>query len=355
MVGCVLTRDGEVIGKRWHRRFGGLHAEVEAIEDAGGKEAVRDAVAYVTLEPCCIHGKTPPCTGELIDAGVVRVVAGCSDPNPDVAGRGFQLLADAGVDVVVGVMQREAEQLIAPFHKLQTERRPWVLAKWAMTLDGKIAAHDGTSKWISGEASRKVVQRLRGRMDAIMVGRRTAQLDDPLLTARLAGARVTARIVLDSEGQLSPQSRLVQSIQDAPVVLATGPMAPAYRLEALESRGVEVLRFSSPSRQERLTQLLNELGRRGATNVLCEGGGEMLGSLLAGGQIDEVHAFVAPKLLGGEASSSPLAEAGFRSIGDAVLLRGLATERLGDDIYIHGRIIHGETLQQSTRVTRPKS
>src|SRR4051812_33330730 len=184
MVGCVIVNDGEVVGEGWHQQFGGPHAEVHALKAAGG--GGKGATMFVTLEPCCHQGKTPPCTDAIIAAGILRVVTALRDPFPQVAGGGLKRLAAAGIDVELGLGESDVQQLNAPYLKLVTTGRPWVIAKWAMTLDGKIATRSGYSKWVSGDASRQVAHELRGRVDAIMVGRKTAQLDDPLLTARPA-------------------------------------------------------------------------------------------------------------------------------------------------------------------------
>ncbi len=200
MVGCVLVRDGNVVGEGWHQRFGGPHAEVVALQAAGGD--ARGATAYVSLEPCCHHGKTPPCTQALIDAGVARVVIAMHDSFAEVAGGGVKQLREAGIEVTVGLLDDEARQLNAPYLKLIEQGRPWVIAKWAMTLDGRIASKTGSSQWISGEASRAIGHGLRGRVDAIIVGRGTAAADDPLLTTRLSDGnkppRTATRVVFES-------------------------------------------------------------------------------------------------------------------------------------------------------------
>ena len=308
MVGCVIVRDGEILGRGYHQKFGGPHAEVEAIRDAG--EATTGADAYVTLEPCCHQGKTGPCTQALIKAGVARVFVGCEDPNPQVAGQGIAALKEAGIEVVAGVMQDQAKRLIAPFAKLITTGRPWVIAKWAMTLDGKIASYSGSSQWISGEQSRQFVHQLRGQVDGILVGRRTAELDDPLLTARPAGPRTATRIVLASRATLSTDSRLFQSLDEAPLLIATTSQAPAEKCQSLQDRGAEVLVLAGEQRAEQMTALLDELGSRQMTNVLVEGGSAVLGTLLDLKAIDEVHVFVAPKILGGAGAPSPIGGAG---------------------------------------------
>jgi diaminohydroxyphosphoribosylaminopyrimidine deaminase/5-amino-6-(5-phosphoribosylamino)uracil reductase len=337
MVGCVLVRDGNVVGEGWHQRFGGPHAEVEALRMAG--DAARGATAFVTLEPCAHAGKTPPCTEALIAAGVARVVVACRDPNSLVNGRGIAALRAAGLDVDVLENQFEADALLAPFAKLMTVGRPWVIAKWAMTLDGKLATRTGDSQWISGEESRAVVHQLRGRMDAIVVGRGTAEQDDPLLTARPAGARTPTRIVLDSQAILSLDSQLVRTSSDAPVLVAAAAKAPDARCHALREAGVEVWQapLEATSLRERWIALLDELGRRRMTNILVEGGDQVLGALLDADEIDEVHAFMAPKLIGGP-GPGPIAGMGLSRIADARVLRNAVISQQGPDVYIQGRL-----------------
>jgi diaminohydroxyphosphoribosylaminopyrimidine deaminase/5-amino-6-(5-phosphoribosylamino)uracil reductase len=335
MVGCVLVRDGQVVGEGWHQRFGGPHAEVEALRAAGA--GARGATAYVTLEPCCTTGKTPPCTEALIHAGVARVVAACADPNPAVNGRGLATLAEAGIVVETGVLEAEAAELIAPFRKLQTAGRPWVIAKWAMTLDGKLATRTGDSKWISSEASRDVVHALRGRVDAIVVGRGTVEADDPLLTARPSGPRVATRVVLDSRASLSLESQLVRTASKAPVLVAAGHGASAAACDALRMRGVGVWQSGASSRRDQVGELLDELGRRQLTNVLVEGGGEVLGEFFDASFVDEVHVFVAPKIVGGSAPS-PFTGIGAARISDAVQMKIGRPESVGPDVYLRGRV-----------------
>ena len=334
MVGCVIMRGETVVGQGFHGRFGGAHAEVEALRDAG--EKARGGDVYVTLEPCCHQGKTGPCTEALIKAGVARVVVGCLDPNPQVAGQGVTALRAAGIDVEVEKNCETARRLIAPFTKLMTTGRPWVIAKWAMTLDGKIASHSGSSQWISGEASRAVVHQLRGRVDAILVGRGTADADDPLLTARPAGPRAATRIILDSQASLSSESQLIQSIDEASLLVATTTKASSQNRKRLEEHGAEIFVSPGNSRSEQLASLLDELGRRQITNLLVEGGGEVLGTLLDLQEIDEVHAFVAPKLVGGKSAPTPIAGAGFAKMSDAFELESMQVEMLDRDLHLHG-------------------
>lgn len=344
MVGCVLVRDGIVVGAGWHQRFGGPHAEVEALRAAGA--AARGATAYITLEPCAHAGKTPPCTEALITAGVARVVIACRDPNPAVNGRGMEVLRAAGVAVELLDEFREATELLAPFTKLMTKGRPWVIAKWAMTLDGKLAARTGDSRWISDEESRAVVHQLRGRMDAIVVGRGTAEQDDPLLTARPTGPRTPTRIVLDSQAVLSLDSQLARTATDAPVLVAAAANAPEGRCHGLREAGVEIWQAppAAVSASDRWLALLDELGRRRMTNILVEGGAKVLGVLLDARAIDEVHAFIAPRLVGGPAPS-PIAGHGFSTVGEGLSLVNPQVEQLGPDLYIHGRL--GEACQDA--------
>ncbi|MFW5692697.1 MAG: bifunctional diaminohydroxyphosphoribosylaminopyrimidine deaminase/5-amino-6-(5-phosphoribosylamino)uracil reductase RibD [Thermoguttaceae bacterium] len=335
MVGCVVARGAEIIGEGWHGRYGGPHAEAEALRIAGPRAA--GATLYVTLEPCSHHGKTPPCTEAVLRAAPARVVVAQRDPFPEVAGKGIAQLEAAGIPVEVGVREAEARRLNAPYLKLLETGRPWVIAKWAMTLDGKLATRTGESRWISGPASREVVHRLRGRIDAVIVGRGTAERDDPLLSARPQGPRTAARVVLDSGANLSPGSQLVRSARETPVLEAAGPTAPAVRRKALADAGCEVLALPGESHAERLDALLAELGRRRMTNVLFEGGAHVLGTLLDARAIDEVHVFIAPKLLGGADAPSPIAGLGLAAMADALTLDSPEIQVLDGDVYVQGR------------------
>ena len=344
-VGAVLVNDSlELIAEGWHQRFGGPHAEVEAITSAGSR--TRGATLYVTLEPCCHQGKTGPCSEAIIQAGIRKVVAACHDPNPRVDGKGIAALREAGVKVDEGLLAEEARDLMAPFRKLALRHQPWVHAKWAMSLDGKIATPSGDSRWISNENSRALVHRLRGRMDAIIVGSRTAALDDPLLTARPPGPRIATRIVLDSRAALDVSSQLVRTVGDAPLIVAASEQAPCENVRRLRDHGVDVLLLACsaldgdegrPKIGIDVAALLAELGRRKFTNVLVEGGSRVLGSFFDSQQIDEYHVFIAPKVLGGERSPSAVGGVGLERVGLAAELRTVAVERLDGDIYINAR------------------
>jgi len=333
LVGAVLVREGRVVGLGHHGRFGGPHAEVMALRNAAA--AARGATLYVTLEPCCHHGKTPPCTDAILQAGVAKVVAAIRDPFPRVAGGGLAILRSAGVPVDLGLQAGAAADLNAPYLKRVTTGLPYITAKWAMTLDGKTAVASGDSQWISAPGSRSLVHQLRGRMDAILVGIGTVLADDPQLTARPAGPRTAARVVLDSKALLPLNSRLVQTAHEVPVLVAVSQQAPADRRQALEVRGCEVVVFPGESRVP-IMPLLAELGQRGMTNVLVEGGGKVLGSFLAAGQVDEVEAYIAPVLEGGDHPHTPARGRGVLRMGDAARLQNVAYSEVAGDMRVRG-------------------
>jgi diaminohydroxyphosphoribosylaminopyrimidine deaminase/5-amino-6-(5-phosphoribosylamino)uracil reductase len=277
MVGCVIVRSGRLLGAGYHRRYGGPHAEIEALRQC--HRSPRGATVYVSLEPCCHFGKTPPCTEALIAAAVARVVAPLKDANELVAGKGFAALRKAGIQVDVGLLAERAAELNTPFFKLIRQHRPWVILKWAQSLDGKIATRTGESKWITDEACRTHAHRTRGRVDAVLVGIGTVLRDDPLLTCRLARPRrIAARVVLDSELRTPLRSRLVQTARQVPTWIFHGREAPSRRMRALERGGCQLQVVPSTARGLSLPAVLDALGRRPMTNVLVEGGGRVLGS-----------------------------------------------------------------------------
>lgn len=342
MVGCALVRDNRLLGLGYHEFYGGPHAEVNAI--ASANESLEGATAFVTLEPCCHQGKTPPCTEALISAGIRNVVIAHPDPFPRVDGGGIAQLEEAGIQVTRGAMEQEAGTLLAPYLKLVTQQQPWVIAKWAMTLDGRIASRTHNSQWISGPLSRRVVHELRGRVDAVVVGRGTAEYDDPMLTARPPGVRLATRVVIDAAARLSVSSKLAQSAKETPVLILAHESADPNRVAALEALGVEVARLhyhedsvdsDGPSR---VVAMLDELGRRQMTNVLVEGGGTLMGALHDANAIDECHVFVAPKIAGGAGAISPVEGVGVETIDVSTKLVDRHVELLGDDIYIRGRV-----------------
>ena len=334
MVGCVLVRDDREIGRGFHRKFGEAHAEIIALRGANG---IAGATAYVNLEPCCHHGKTGPCTHALLDAKIARVVVASLDPFPAVIGGGVRQLREAGVQVDIGLLEGEAKRMNAPYFKRNRSGRPWVIAKWAMTLDGKIATWQGGSQWISSESSRAFVHQLRGRMDAILIGGQTALRDDPLLTARPPGPRTATRIVFDSRLALSPESQLVRSRDQAPLLFVANN-SPAERRRLFQGLGCEVLELASANLADQVNPVLDELGRRNMTNVLLEGGSTLIGSFFDAAQIDEVVVFVAPKLVGGATALSAIGGKGIEKMVDAVNLVDVEVQRFDDDVCIRARI-----------------
>jgi diaminohydroxyphosphoribosylaminopyrimidine deaminase/5-amino-6-(5-phosphoribosylamino)uracil reductase len=335
MVGCVVAQGAEIIGEGFHRRYGGPHAEIEALKIAAARAG--GAALYVTLEPCSHQGKTPPCTQAVIAAGIRRVVVAQEDPFPQVRGRGIAELRAAGITVDVGLMQSDARRLNAPYLKLIQTGRPWIIAKWAMTLDGKIASRTGESRWISNEQSRAAAHRLRGRVDAILVGRGTVEHDDPLLTARPAGPRTATRVVLDTQAFLQPDSQLVRTARQTPVLVAAGEKAPPENIRRLTDAGCEVFICKGQTHAERLDELLVEMGRRRWTNVLVEGGAGVLGAMLDARAIDEVHIFIASALIGGAAAPSAIGGQGAARIADALRLEPPTVSQLGGDLYFTAR------------------
>ncbi|QGJ69681.1 Diaminohydroxyphosphoribosylaminopyrimidine deaminase [Planctomycetales bacterium 10988] len=343
MVGCVLVQGEEIVGEGYHERYGQAHAERNALKNAG--EAARGATAYVTLEPCSHQGKTPPCTQGLLEAGVAKVIAAMRDPFPLVAGQGFKQLTEAGVEVTFGLLEEEARWLNAPYLKLLAKKRPFILAKWAMTLDGKIATRTGDSRWISGPASRQIVHQIRSRVDGVLVGSQTALKDDPQLNARLPATsegtpklpRLASRIVVDSQASLSLNSRLVQTVHEQPVLVAIGPQADPTKCAQLQAAGCELILCEAATHHERLLQLLDELGRRRMTNILVEGGGQILGMLHDLQEIDEVHLFLAPKILGGAQAPGPFAGIGLEWMKDAEMLDEIQVRMIEEDVYVVGR------------------
>jgi diaminohydroxyphosphoribosylaminopyrimidine deaminase/5-amino-6-(5-phosphoribosylamino)uracil reductase len=334
LVGAVVVRNGQPVGEGWHQCFGEAHAEIHALAAAG--EAARDATLYVTLEPCCHYGKTPPCTDAILRAGIRRVVTAMSDPFPAVSGKGAELLRQAGVTVEFGMCEAEARRLNAPYLKLLTTGRPWVHAKWAMTLDGKIATRSGDSRWISNETSRRRVHELRGRMDAIVVGIGTVLADNPQLTARPPGPRMPARIILDCNGRIPDDAVVVKTARITPTMIATTERMPQTKRATLQEEGCELLTLLDSHGRVRVESLLAELGRRRLTNILVEGGSGVLGSFFDASAIDEFHVFIAPRLVGGATAMNAIGGIGVEQMAKALRLTDWRNEVIEGDLYIHG-------------------
>ncbi len=335
MVGCVLVKADGVIGQGWHEEFGGPHAEVNAINNAS--EDPRGSTAYVSLEPCSHHGKTPPCVDALIDAGVNRVVIAMGDPNEAVSGKGIAALINAGLNVEVGLLEGVARRINAPYLKRVEEKRPWIIAKWAMTWDGKIATRRGQSQWISNTESRRFVHELRGRVDGVMIGSGTALADNPMLNARPAGPRTATRIVVDSQASLSPTSKLAQTANEYPVLVAAGPNADDDRVTQLKNLGCKVWIGNQPDRRRRLQELMTHLADEGMTNVLVEGGSKLMGGLRHLQMVDEVHVFLGAKIFGGSTAPGPVGAPGVDWLEQADEYQIQSVRQLENDVYMIGR------------------
>ncbi|MCP4247949.1 MAG: bifunctional diaminohydroxyphosphoribosylaminopyrimidine deaminase/5-amino-6-(5-phosphoribosylamino)uracil reductase RibD, partial [bacterium] len=334
MVGCVLVRRGRIVAEGYHRRYGGPHAEIDALRRAGGN--TRGATAYVTLEPCCHQGKTGPCADALIEAGIARVVVAMKDPFPQVAGGGLIRLRRAGLQVAGGLCRGQAIELNTPYLTLIRRRRPYVILKWAQSIDGRIATRTGDSQWISGPQSRRLVHRLRARVDGVLVGIGTALVDDPSLTARDVPVRRQAtRIVLDTHLRLPPRSKLVATATHVPVLVLTSRAAlrkRSGRADALRRKGVELETCRLSGGVLDPADALQRLGRRRLTNLLVEGGGRVLGSLLDRRLADEAYVFVAPKLIGGAAAVSAYPGLGTAKVAEGPGIASVKTARSGDDL-----------------------
>jgi len=337
MVGALVVRDGAVIAERFHERAGGPHAEAAALEEAGTR--ARGATLYVTLEPCNHVGRTPPCVEAIVRAGVRRVVAATPDPNPRVRGGGAAALAAASIEVHLGCLEREARELNRAFFTATALQRPHVTAKWAMTLDGKIAAHDRQSRWITGEAARREAHRLRSEADAIVTGIGTVLADDPTLTVRLdqPWPREPYRVVVDGRARLPLEAAMLRAGTRARILVAVGEDAPAGRVAALAASGVTVLQCKSHEGRVDVADLCARLFGLDVIAMLLEAGSELTGAFVRAGLVDRVAAFVAPKLLGGAAAPTAAGGAGL-PLGDALRLAELTARPLGDDWLLEGRV-----------------
>ncbi len=341
-VGAVVVQDGRVVGRGWTCPPGGPHAEVVALHEAG--EAAQGATLYVTLEPCCHYGRTPPCTEAIVAAGIARCVAAVADPFPLVNGAGMTLLRRSGIAVELGLKAREAIDLNAGFFARVRTGRPLVLAKYAMTLDGRIATRTGHSRWITGEEARLVVHQLRDRVDAIVVGAGTVIADDPALTTRLpdelagdGGPHHPLRVVVDGRGSSPLTARVFDaSLPGRTLVATTAAASPDWR-SGLAERGVELVACGEGPRL-RLDALLDRLGARGINSLLVEGGGQLLGAFFDEGLVDQIAAFVAPIVVGGSDAPGPVGGIGVPTMAEALRLTNVRLARLGDDILVEGDV-----------------
>lgn len=334
MVGAVIVKDGRIIGEGWHEHIGGLHAERNAFQHC--QEDCTGATMYVTLEPCCHWGRTPPCTEAILEHNIRRVVVGCLDPNPKVAGHGLEILRQAGITCDVGVLEKECLAVNEVFFHYITHKTPFVVMKYAMTLDGKIAAATGDSKWVTGEQARHRVQEDRRRLSGILVGIGTVLADDPQLTCRIEEGVNPVRVVCDSKLRIPLDSQLVCTAGSVPTyVFCANP--DGAQEAALTAHGVHVVCMPDETGERvDLKGMLEELGRLQIDGLLLEGGGTLNGEFLRQGLVHRVQAYIAPKLIGGDAAKSPVEGVGIARMADALQLHDITLEQLGDDWLIQG-------------------
>jgi len=335
MVGTVLVKNGQVVGEGYHARAGEAHAEILALRQAG--EEARGSTLYINLEPCIHYGKTPPCAPAVIEAKVRRVVIGMEDPNPLVTGRGLKSLQKAGLDVEIGVLEKECRRLNEAFCKYILKKEPFVILKVAATLDGKIATREGDSKWISGETSRHFVHRMRDQVDGVVVGIGTILKDDPQLTARIKKGRDPYRIILDSRLRIPEDAKVIGN-SPSKTIIATTELAARDKIERLEKKGVRILILDSKQGRVDLKNCLSKLGEMGMMSLLVEGGSQVNGSFLDEGLIDKILFFLSPKLIGDREALGIFGGSGKANLKETIPLNELRVRRMGEDILIEGYV-----------------
>lgn len=346
LVGAVIVKNGRIIAEGYHKRLGGAHAEVAAFLNA--KEDVAGGTLYVNMEPCSHYGRTPPCAKAIIDKDISEVVIAMTDPNPKVAGRGIKMLKEAGIKVVCGILEKEAKKLNEIFIKYITKKKPFVIMKTAMTLDGKIASVSGDSKWISGPSSREYVHTLRNRVAAIMVGINTVLVDNPSLTTRLdfGESRDPVRIVIDSKGIIPIESRVINVESKSAVILATTTALDNEKEKRLIDKGVQILKLDGPRGHVDLLKLMDELYKLEIDSLLLEGGGGLNAAALNMGIVDKVMTFIAPKIIGGKDAKTPVEGLGIESMENAIKLHDISITRFEDDFLIEGYVKGALCLQE---------
>ncbi len=344
LVGAVVVKDGHIIGEGFHERFGELHAERNAL--ASLAESAEGATIYVTLEPCCHYGKTPPCTEAIIEHGIARVVIGSRDPNPKVAGKGASILREAGIRVEEDYMKEECDRLNPVFFHYITSETPYVIMKYAMTADGKIATRTGASKWITGEEARTEVQKLRCRCMGIMAGIGTVLADDPMLNVRIEGGKSPVRIICDSNLRIPPDSKICRTAKEYPTIVACA--RESEKIGRLEQLGVQVIRVPDGSGRVDLKKLMRILGEKKMDSILLEGGGTLNDNALQAGIVREIHAYIAPKIFGGSEAKTPVAGIGAALPEEAVRLELEDVSRFGEDLRLIYKVRRvGTCLQES--------
>ena len=336
LVGAVIVKDNRVVGCGWHRKAGTPHAEVHALNQAG--ELAQGADVYVTLEPCAHYGKTPPCAKALVEAKVKNVFGGLLDVNPKVAGKGFKILEDAGIHVEYGFLQDELRKQNEVFFKWIEHKKPFIVLKAAMTLDGKIATATGQSKWITNETSRAYGYKLRDIYDGIMVGINTVIEDNPMLTARVDGGKNPIRIVVDSSLRIDINANVVQD-KSAKTIVATTDKADKDKILKLQAQDVDVIVVDKDENDKvDIEKLLDILGQQNICSILVEGGATLSGSFVAKKLVDKVYFFIAPKIVGGKEAKTPVAGTGILNLQEALALKDIQIEKLEEDILIIGRV-----------------
>lgn len=344
LVGAVIVRDGEIIGEGYHECYGQLHAERNAIANAKKRgNSLEGSTIYVTLEPCCHYGKTPPCTEAIIEEKIARVVVGSDDPNPLVSGKGFQMLREKGIEVIPHFLKEECDAMNHVFFHYIRTGTPYVAMKYAMTMDGKIACYTGDSKWVTGEESRAHVQTLRNHYKGIMAGIGTVLADDPMLNCRIEGGRDPIRIIADSHLRIPMDSQLVRTAGQQPLIVACLPDADEEKAAQLQEKGVEVLRIPGVTTADiteeqkeviSLPVLMKELGARKIDGILLEGGGQLNESALQAGIVDRIYCYIAPKIFGGAQAKTPVEGQGLTRAADAWQFNRIGMQEFGQDILL---------------------
>lgn len=344
LVGAVIVRDGEIIGEGYHECYGQLHAERNAIANAKKRgNSLEGSTIYVTLEPCCHYGKTPPCTEAIIEEKIARVVVGSDDPNPLVSGKGFQMLREKGIEVIPHFLKEECDAMNHVFFHYIRTGTPYVAMKYAMTMDGKIACYTGDSKWVTGEESRAHVQTLRNHYKGIMAGIGTVLADDPMLNCRIEGGRDPIRIIADSHLRIPIDSQLVRTAGQQPLIVACLPDADEEKAAQLQEKGVEVLRIPGVTTADiteeqkeviSLPVLMKELGARKIDGILLEGGGQLNESALQAGIVDRIYCYIAPKIFGGAQAKTPVEGQGLTRAADAWQFNRIGMQEFGQDILL---------------------
>ena len=344
LVGAVIVRDGEIIGEGYHECYGQLHAERNAIANAKKRgNSLEGSTIYVTLEPCCHYGETPPCTEAIIEEKIARVVVGSDDPNPLVSGKGFQMLREKGIEVIPHFLKEECDAMNHVFFHYIRTGTPYVAMKYAMTMDGKIACYTGDSKWVTGEESRAHVQTLRNHYKGIMAGIGTVLADDPMLNCRIEGGRDPIRIIADSHLRIPIDSQLVRTAGQQPLIVACLPDADEEKAAQLQEKGVEVLRIPGVTTADiteeqkeviSLPVLMKELGARKIDGILLEGGGQLNESALQAGIVDRIYCYIAPKIFGGAQAKTPVEGQGLTRAADAWQFNRIGMQEFGQDILL---------------------